>query len=123
WSSDVCSSDLIFNGVNPSDNFFNGSISLETDGDGGVINPNRNPNSENTLGWDVDLFEINNTNNNVIPNDETGVTLRAISTQDKYDVFFTSFDVETIEPDIKLAKGVFSRAGESIKGEEIKMGQ
>src|SRR5690606_23749875 len=112
----------IFNGVNPSDNFFNGSISLETDGDGGVINPNRNPNSENTLGWDVDLFEIINTNNNVIPNDETGVTLKAISDGDKYDIFFTSFDVEIIEPDIKLAKGVYNSDDVSIQGEEVKLG-
>src|SRR5690606_30725429 len=94
------------NSVNPWNNFFNGSISRQTEYDNGLINPNRNPNSENTLGWDVDLFRINNPNNSVIPNNETGVTLRAMSTQDKYDIFFTSFDVEIIEPDIKLAKGV-----------------
>lgn len=113
----------ISNNVNPSNNFFNGSISLESNGDGGVINPNRNPNSENTLGWDVDLFEINNTNNSVIPNDETGVTLRAISTQDKYDIFFTSFDVEIIEPDMQLSKGVFDINGNDIQGQEVELGQ
>src|SRR5690606_18036732 len=106
----------ISNSVNPEKNFFNGSISLQTTNDNGIINQNRNPNSENTLGWDVDLFKINNPDNKVIPNDETGVTLRAMSTQDKYDIFFTSFDVEIIEPDIKLAKGVFNKAGNDIQG-------
>ncbi|WP_417363194.1 T9SS type B sorting domain-containing protein [Galbibacter sp.] len=113
----------ISNSVNPWNNFFNGSISSETNGNGGVINPNRNPNSENTLGWDVDLFEISNSNNSVIPNDETGVTLRAMSTQDKYDIFFTSFDVEIIEPDIKLAKGVYNLDNVSIQGQQVELGQ
>src|SRR5690606_21583221 len=113
----------IYNSVNPQTNFFNGSVSLETDGNGGVINPNRNPNSENTLGWDVDLFEIDNPGNGVIPNDETGVTLRAMSTQDKYDIFFTSFDVEIIEPDIKLSKGVYNLDEVSIQGQQVELGQ
>src|SRR5690606_21795152 len=77
----------------------------------------------NTLGWDVDLFKINNPNNSIIPNDETGVTLRAMSTKDKYDIFFTSFDVEIIEPDIKLVKGVFDKSGNDIQGEQIELGQ
>src|SRR5690606_13512879 len=113
----------LYNDVNAWNNFFNGSISLQTENDNGQINPNRNPNSENTLGWDVDLFKINNPNNSIIPNDETGVTLRAMSTQDKYDIFFTSFDVEIIEPDIKLVKGVFDKSGNDIQGEQIELGQ
>src|SRR5690606_5169558 len=113
----------LYNDVNAWNNFFNGSISLQTENDNGQINLNRNPNSENTLGWDVDLFKINNPNNSIIPNDETGVTLRAMSTQDKYDIFFTSFDVEIIEPDIKLAKGVFDKSGNDIQGEQIELGQ
>lgn len=47
----------------------------------------RNPNSLNTLGWDVDLFSIVNPSQNVIPNNETGAILRASSTGDKYDIF------------------------------------
>ena len=68
-------------------------------------------------------MEISNSNWSVIPNDETGVTLRAISTQDKYDIFFTSFDVEIIEPDMQLAKRVFDTDGNDIQGQEVALGQ
>ena len=106
------------NAANPSDNFFNSNITIE-----GNLITTRNPNSENTLGWDVDLFTIPNPSNSVIPNDETGATFRASSTQDKYDIFFTSLDVEIIEPQINLAKTVEDIAGNDITGQGVHLGQ
>ncbi|MDG3584172.1 T9SS type B sorting domain-containing protein [Galbibacter pacificus] len=106
------------NTTNPSNNFFNSNITIEDN-----IVTTRTPNSINTLGWDVDLFSINNPNNSVIPNDETGAVLRASSTQDKYDIFFSSFSVEVIEPDMQLAKGVFDTDGNDIQGQEVALGQ
>ncbi len=104
--------------VNPADNFFNSNITYESS-----IITTRNPNSINTLGWDADLFTITNPSNSVIPNDETGATLRASSTQDKYDIFFNSFDVEIIEPIINLVKTVEDLAGNDIGGTGITLGQ
>src|SRR5690606_6232372 len=135
WSSDVCSSDLsgdrlsiqadsnssatyLGNTVNPSNNFFNSNITFENN-----IITDRNPNSVNTLGWDVDMFTIPNPGNNVIPNDETGATFRATSSQDKYDIFFTSMDVEIIEPQINLAKTVQNLSGQDITGQGVNLGQ
>ncbi|WP_437396087.1 T9SS type B sorting domain-containing protein [Flagellimonas lutimaris] len=106
------------NTVNPSDNFFNSNITIEEN-----IITTRNPNSTNTLGWDVDLFTILNPSNSVIPNDETGATFRASSTQDKYDIFFTSLDVEIIEPKINLAKTIEDIAGNDITGQGVHLGQ
>ncbi|WP_182859104.1 T9SS type B sorting domain-containing protein [Flagellimonas aequoris] len=106
------------NTVNPSNNFFNSNITIE-----GSIVTTRNPNSTNTLGWDVDLFTIPNPNQTVIPNDETGATLRASSTQDKYDIFFTSLDVEIIEPLMNLAKTVEDIGGNDITGQGVHLGQ
>ena len=106
------------NTVNPTNNFFNANITIEDN-----IIMSRNPNSINTLGWDVDMFTINNSLNKIIPNDETGATLRASSTQDKYDIFFTSFDVEIIEPDIILEKKVEDIAGNDITGQGVHLGQ
>ncbi|AEM70362.1 conserved repeat domain protein [Allomuricauda ruestringensis DSM 13258] len=106
------------NSANPSNNFFNSNITNE-----GSIVTTRNPNSENTLGWDVDMFTIPNPSNSVIPNDETGATFRASSTQDKYDIFFTSMDVEIIEPKINLAKTVEDIAGNDITGLGVNLGQ
>ncbi|MCG2459221.1 T9SS type B sorting domain-containing protein [Flavobacteriaceae bacterium F89] len=106
------------NTVNPTNNFFNANITIEDS-----IIMSRNPNSINTLGWDVDMFTINNSLNKIIPNDETGATLRASSTRDKYDIFFTSFDVEIIEPDIVLEKRVEDIAGNDITGMGVNLGQ
>ncbi|MEO2050379.1 MAG: T9SS type B sorting domain-containing protein [Allomuricauda sp.] len=106
------------NTANPATNFFNSNITNE-----GAIVTTRNPNSVNTLGWDVDLFTIPNPNQTVIPNDETGATLRASSTQDKYDIFFTSLDVEIIEPLMNLAKTVEDIGGNDITGQGVHLGQ
>ncbi|WP_282053969.1 T9SS type B sorting domain-containing protein [Maribacter luteus] len=104
---------------NPANNFFNSNITIDPD-----IVMTRNPNSINTLGWDVDLFPVTNRpNNNVIPNDATSATLRLSSTQDKYDVFFTSFDVEIIEPNIVLEKKVNTPGGVDITGQGVHLGQ
>src|SRR5690606_37471708 len=109
---------LLSNDVNPSNNFFNSNITFENN-----LITDRNPNSVNTLGWDVDMFTIPNANNNVIPNDETGATFRATSSQDKYDIFFTSMDVEVIEPQINLAKTVQNLSGDDITGQGVNLGQ
>jgi uncharacterized repeat protein (TIGR01451 family) len=106
------------NTLNPTTNFFNANITQENS-----IVTTRNPNSTNTLGWDVDMFTINNPNNSVIPNDETGATLRASSSQDKYDIFFTSFDVEIIEPIVNLKKTVEDIGGNDITGQGVNLGQ
>ncbi|MDE3742184.1 beta strand repeat-containing protein, partial [Maribacter polysaccharolyticus] len=104
---------------NPANNFFNSNITIDPD-----VFTARNPNSENTLGWDVDLFPVTNVpNNNVIPNDATSAILRASSSQDKYDIFFTSFDVEIIEPNIVLEKKVNTPGGDDITGEGVNLGQ
>ena len=99
-------------------NFFNSSITVN-----GANFLTRNPNSLNTLGWDSHLIRINNPANSIIPNDETGVTLRATSNQDKYDIFFTSFDVEIIEPKIPLIKTVEDFSGNNLDGQPLSLGQ
>ena len=99
-------------------NYFNSSITLN----GAFFNA-RNPNSLNTLGWDAHLNRVNNPGNSVIPNNETGVTLRAVSSGDKYDVFFTSFDVEIIEPQIPLLKQVEDISGNNVNGQTLTLGQ
>ncbi|TKD65124.1 T9SS type B sorting domain-containing protein [Flavobacterium sp. ASW18X] len=106
------------NTANPTNNFFNSNITDE-----GLLVNSRNPNSINTLGWDIDLFTIPNPLNGVIPNDETGAVLRASSSQDKYDIFFGSFDVEIIEPNIVLTKTVEDIGGNDITGQGVNLGQ
>ncbi|MCJ7466582.1 MAG: hypothetical protein MUO53_07805, partial [Maribacter sp.] len=106
------------NTVNPTNNFFNSNITIND-----AIVTTRNPNSLNTLGWDVDLLQVANNFNAVIPNDATSAILRASSTQDKYDIFFASFDVEIIAPKIVLEKRVEDIGGNDITGLGVNLGQ
>ena len=108
------------NGENPANNFFNSSITLND-----AQFTDRNPNSVNTLGWDVDYFEIPNggASNTIIPNGATSAILRASSSQDKYDIFFTSFDVDIIAPNIILEKRVNTPGGVDITGQGVHLGQ
>lgn len=106
------------NAVNPADNFFNGSIS-----NNGAIITTRNPNSTNTLGFDLDIVNVNNPGNAVIPNGETGATLRVTTNGDAYGTYLTSFDVEIIEPVISLTKVVQDIAGNDIGNAEVQLCQ
>lgn len=89
------------NDVNPTNNFFNSSISYENS----YMN-DRRPASTNSLGWDIDLFSIENSNNSVIGNNQTSANFKASTTGDKFDVFFSAFEVEVIEPKMNLLKTV-----------------
>ncbi|MGB5699473.1 T9SS type B sorting domain-containing protein [Muriicola sp.] len=108
----------ISNGVNPANNFFNSNITLN-----GAITTNRNPNSVNTLGYDTDMFLLNNPGNSVIPNSETAATLRFTSSGDQYYPFFNSFNIEIIEPNIIVEKKVEDIAGNDITGMGVNLGQ
>lgn len=105
-------------GLNPANNFFNSTISTN-----GAEVPTRTPYGTNTLGTDLDIFELNNQFNNVLPNDETGATLRFTSTGDGYGPFLATFAVEIIEPNIVLEKRVNTPGGVDITGQGVNLGQ
>ncbi|MEJ2161742.1 MAG: SprB repeat-containing protein [Robiginitalea sp.] len=104
--------------ANPADNFFNSNISLN-----GSVVTDRNPNSVNTLGYDTDMFQLNNPLNSVMPNSETSATFRFTSSGDQYYPFFNSFNVEIIEPEIVLEKRVEDIGGNDITGLGVNLGQ
>ncbi|TDQ32818.1 T9SS type B sorting domain-containing protein [Zeaxanthinibacter enoshimensis] len=106
------------NAVNPNNNFFNSNITID-----GAISTNRTPNSVNTLGYDSDIFMVNNPGNTVIPNNETAATLRFTSNGDQYYPFFQSFNVEVIEPNVVVEKKVEDIAGNDITGMGVNLGQ
>ncbi|CAN1488082.1 Gliding motility-associated, C-terminal domain [Flavobacteriaceae bacterium] len=111
------------NSLNPLNNVFNSSITVPT-----VLTPfstnvsTRVPNSLNTLGFDMDLINVNNPNNGVIPNNETGATYRLTSTSDTYAVYVTTFAVDVIEPEIVLTKVVKNAAGVNIGNTNVTLG-
>lgn len=80
--------------LKPENNFFNSTI---------VINDkyfeDRNPNSLNTLGYDTCLISIENPNNSVIQNNSETVSLKLRTSGDKYNMFFSAFNIEILEPE------------------------
>ncbi|MDA9089343.1 T9SS type B sorting domain-containing protein [Maribacter arcticus] len=105
-------------GLNPANNFFNSTITTN-----GVQVPTRTPYGTNTLGTDLDLFNLNNPNETILPNDESGATMRFTSSGDGYGPFLATFSVEIIEPNIVLAKRVEDIAGNDITGAGVNLGQ
>ncbi|SKB44759.1 gliding motility-associated C-terminal domain-containing protein [Maribacter arcticus] len=110
--------DLSTTNLNPANNFFNSTISIN---DGQVID--RTPYGTNTLGLDLDVFDLSNPNNAILPNDETGATLQFTSSGDGYGSFLATFLVEQIEPNIVLEKRVEDIGGNDITGMGVNLGQ
>ncbi|OYQ42813.1 hypothetical protein CHU92_03820 [Flavobacterium cyanobacteriorum] len=108
----------VANTLNPATNYFNSSI---TNNDTQVST--RTPNGTNTLGLDLDLINLPNPLNSIIPNNETGATLRLITSGDGYGAFLSTFAVEIIEPDINLVKRVYNLSGADITGANVNLGQ
>lgn len=82
----------VFDQKNSEDNFFNSSITQ--------YNKNvtsRNPASTNTLGFDVDLFEINNQSNNLITNNQNAIETRFTTSGDVYWPFLNAITTEIAE--------------------------
>ena len=94
------------NDINPVNNFFNSSITI----DNNYIAP-RNPQSINTMGFDADLFELPNAGNQLIGNNQTNANFRLETDEDRYSVFLGTFSVTVIEPELRIIKRVFDLDG------------
>jgi len=80
-------------GGNYTNDFFNSSIYT-----GG--NP-RNPNMVNNTGMDISMFNVPNTNNSVITNNQSSTTFRYGSTQDTYIIYTIAMAVEAYVPKVE----------------------
>lgn len=79
----------ISNGINVENNLFNSSI---TQNDSHFTS--RVPASTNTLGFDADLFEVNNENNALIANNQNTIEARFTTEGDVYFPFLSAISVE-----------------------------
>lgn len=70
-------------------NFFNSSITM-----GDEYFTDRNPNSANTLGFDLLKMEIPNPNNDLLDNATTQANLRFQAKADRFYLFFVAFETE-----------------------------
>ena len=105
---------------NPTNNFFDSTI---TNDHINILAPDRNIDSENTMGFDADIFDLSNPSNSVIGNGETGVRFRMSTEGDSYGAFLATFAVDVIEPDLQLVKTVEDGFGNDIGGTDVALGQ
>jgi len=115
----------IQNAANPNDNFFNSTITND-----GINILSRNINSINAIGFDSDVFDLNNPGNSIIDNGDTSATLRLGTNGDWFASFLVTFAVEIIEPSINLEKRVKmpgttgdTLAEGDITGQGVNLGQ
>ncbi|MFV0248426.1 MAG: hypothetical protein ACK5H1_05660 [Tenacibaculum sp.] len=86
---------------NPFKNFFNSTVTRNDWNE-----TNRYPASPNTLGFDADIFALNNNGNIVLNNNQTNTTLRFTTNGDSYYPFLLGMAVEIIEPKVQLIKTI-----------------
>jgi uncharacterized repeat protein (TIGR01451 family) len=86
-------------GINPMNNFFNANIT-----ENGKNVKSRVPASQNTLGYDADLFNIKNVRNSIIGNNQTEAKFRLLTNNDGYSVVAVAFSIEIYEPAIHIVK-------------------
>ncbi|MCL6274248.1 T9SS type B sorting domain-containing protein [Muricauda sp. 2012CJ35-5] len=108
----------ISNAANPNNNFFNSTISED-----GANVTSRNVSSTNAIGFDSDVFDLNNPGNSIIDNGDTDATLRLGTNGDWFASFLVTFAVEIIEPTIVLEKKVEDIGGNDITGAGVNLGQ
>lgn len=80
---------LLSNKQRPGNNFFNSKITIEDE-----TFLDRNPNSSNTLGFDVLKMSIPNENNNILSNNSSETTIRFKTRADGFYLFFVAFETE-----------------------------
>ncbi|MBB4119051.1 hypothetical protein GGR32_001342 [Mesonia hippocampi] len=100
---------------NSTNNFFNSSI--VTGGN------SRNPNLQNNTGMDISMFNLPNTNNSIIDNNQESTSFRFGSNQDTYSIFSIVFAVDAYVPKIEvensnITPGVVN-GGNVVPGQEL----
>ena len=88
----------ISDALHPSTDVFNSTISRN-----GVLTPLRNPNYNNTLGYDANIFSPNNTTKNYIGNNAISGTIRQTTGGETYLTQVVTFAIDVYEPDLRSA--------------------
>jgi uncharacterized repeat protein (TIGR01451 family) len=103
--------------LNPSSDVFNSTVS-----DKGVLTNKRNPNLNNTMGLDADIFEPNNTSKNYLGNAKTNAVLKLTTGGETYLVQEISTAIDVFEPDLRVDKKVFDRLGNNVYNATVNPG-
>ena len=100
---------------NTTNNFFNSSI---------LTGNARNPDLSNNTGLDIAVFDLDNTNNDIIDNGQTSTTFRYGTTADAYAIFNLTLAVEAYVPEFEgivtntLVNGSAPTSGDTLEPDE-----
>jgi len=82
--------------IHPATDMFNSTLSKN-----GVLTPYRLPNYNNTLGYDANIFNPNNSTKQYIGNSATGATIRIKTTNDSYLLQAATLAIDVYEPELR----------------------
>ncbi|MCO4773846.1 MAG: DUF11 domain-containing protein, partial [Deltaproteobacteria bacterium] len=102
---------LLGNGVRPSGNFFNSTVTA-----GSAQFTAKNPDYVNQMGWDAGTFDVSS----AMGNGTQSATIRLLTNSDTYGPAFVGFATEVFEPEIDATKsGVDTDGGQVTDGDFI----
>ena len=84
--------------IHPTTDIFNSTIARS-----GTLTPNRNPNYNNTLGYDANIFSPNNSSKNYIGNNAISATIRQTTGGETYLTQVVTSAIDVYEPDLRSA--------------------
>ncbi|MGV6832290.1 MAG: hypothetical protein ACWA5P_12105, partial [bacterium] len=104
--------------IRPTNNFFNSRITVNNND---FID--RVPASLNTLGFDAAVFDLDNTGNSIIGNNQSSKTLRLASNQETYGLFLLGLSVDQWAPDLRPVEVMLTSGSNPVNpGDSIGLG-
>ncbi len=92
------------NTLNPNSNIFNASETVGTTGSSANYVTTRNPSCQNTIGVDIDTFNVGTTGQNIIKTNQTSTNVKLISSGDGFFPGVFAFSTDIYQPFISIRK-------------------
>lgn len=109
----------------PDNNFFQSTITRPNNFPSkNAINISRSPNCSNTLGFDLDIVNVDNISKSILDNTSTSLEVRMRTTGDSFSPYLSTFSVDIADAKVILTKVIKNTSGTLIaNGAALALGQ